>query len=359
MDAVFPFGFPLPTAMYLALYVVTLLIHVLLMSYVLAGTAYLAARGFVRRGEDSPLSAVLRDWMPLMLSAAITAGIAPLLFVQILYQQRFYTANLLLFYRWMSILPVLIVGFYALYLLKSEHQRLRRTGVRIIAGLVAFLCFGFIAWSWTENHLLSVQGLDVWQQQYVSTEVVFHTPELAPRLALWFFGTFPTMALVLAWQMIWVAAPGGWVRRTAGLALAGLSVSAVCGLLYYRALAEASQAVVTGPAARMYLGLALAGCVIQSAGWLRQLTRESCSRAWLIVTSVGLVATVLGVAVVRECLRISRIDMAALFPAHQDAASIAGMPVFLFFLVVNAAVIVACIRIVRGARPADEPDEHH
>ena len=74
METPFPFGFPRPTMAYLALYVVTLVIHVVFMSYVLAGTAYLGARGAIRRGEDSPLTIVLRDWMPLMLSAAITAG---------------------------------------------------------------------------------------------------------------------------------------------------------------------------------------------------------------------------------------------------------------------------------------------
>ena len=49
--------------------------------------------------KSDPLAAPLRDWLPFVLSAAITAGIAPLLFVQILYQRAFYTANLLLFNR--------------------------------------------------------------------------------------------------------------------------------------------------------------------------------------------------------------------------------------------------------------------
>jgi hypothetical protein len=334
METLFPFGFPRPTMAYLALYVATLTIHVVFMSYVLAGTAYLGARGAIRRGEDSPLTIVLRDWMPLMLSAAITAGIAPLLFLQILYQQRFYTANLLLFYRWISILPILIAGFYLLYLLRSEHQWLRRSGVRLAVGLAAFVCFGFIAWSWTENHLLSVEGLDVWQREYVSEGVIFGTPELAPRLALWFFGTFPTMALVLSWQLWWLErhapekfAGAGEVgcamaRETAGLALAGLTVSGFCGLLYYRSLPEALRDVATGPAA-------------------------------LVVTSAGLLTTITGVAVVRECLRIARIDFPALYVAHQDAAEIGGFPVFAVFLIVNSIAIGYCMRLVRCGKVID------
>ncbi len=372
MDSPFPFGFPAPTAFYLALYVATLVVHVLFMSYVLAGTAYLAVRGLFRHGADSPLSAVLRDWMPFMLSAAITAGIAPLLFVQILYPHRFYTANVLLFYRWGSIVPVLIVGFYMLYLLKSEHERLRRTGVRLIVGLVAFLCFGFIAWSWTENHLLSVQGLDVWRQEYVSEGVVFHTPELAPRLALWFCGTFPTMALVLAWQLWWLHGPsaaraasrtlgasgtlsgapsGGAIaipgtRRTAFLALTGLLLSGICAGFYYRALDPEQRAAVAGAAARWYVGLALAGWATQVAGWARQYGAATMSRPRLLLITGGLVSTILGVAVVRECVRIARIDMAAVLLEHLDAAERSGMPVFAVFLAINAAAIAYCIRLV-------------
>ena len=65
-------------------------------------------------------------------SAAITAGVAPLLFLQILYQREFYTANLLLFNRWMAILPVLIVGFYSLYLIKGDWLWQQRWPLRAV-----------------------------------------------------------------------------------------------------------------------------------------------------------------------------------------------------------------------------------
>ena len=56
------------------------MIPIVFMNYVLAGSAYLAAHSVFRgrTNEESPLAELLRDWMPFMLSAAITAGIAPL-----------------------------------------------------------------------------------------------------------------------------------------------------------------------------------------------------------------------------------------------------------------------------------------
>src|SRR6476620_4982881 len=113
----FPFNQPAPTAFYLTLYLGTLLLHVLPMAYVVAGSALLMPRVLTQPHLIAdPLTLHLRQWLPFVLSAAITAGVAPLLFLQILYQREFYTANLLLFNRWMAILPVLIAGFYMLYL---------------------------------------------------------------------------------------------------------------------------------------------------------------------------------------------------------------------------------------------------
>src|SRR5665213_3159326 len=120
MNELFPFGLPWPTVFYLTLYLLTFILHQAFMHYVLAGSMYVAwatiwpGRGPVPLTEQ-PLAAVLRDWMPFLLSAAITAGVAPLLFIQIVYQHQFYTANLLLWWRWMIVVPVLIIAFYLLY----------------------------------------------------------------------------------------------------------------------------------------------------------------------------------------------------------------------------------------------------
>ena len=124
MESFFPFGVPGPTLLYLMLYVLTLAVHFVFMNYVFAGTLYVAVVGVGRADAalarlHNPIALTLRDWLPFAFSGVITAGVAPLLFVQILYPEHFYTANLLLFHRWMAVVPVLIVAFYLLYLLKS------------------------------------------------------------------------------------------------------------------------------------------------------------------------------------------------------------------------------------------------
>src|SRR4029079_14901328 len=118
----------------LALYVATLALHAAFIGYVVAGTAYALLR-------DDALARTVRDRLPFMLGCGITAGVAPLLFVQLLHQHRFYTANLLLGPRWLAVVPALILGFYALYVGKLSAR------FRTPALAVGILCFLFVAWS--------------------------------------------------------------------------------------------------------------------------------------------------------------------------------------------------------------------
>jgi hypothetical protein len=360
MDVPFPFGYPAATRFYLTLYVATLVIHVVFMNYVLAGTAYLAAFA-IRRHADAaeeqadPLASPLRDWMPFMLSAAITAGIAPLLFVQILYQRQFYTANLLLFHRWMAILPVLIVGFYLLYLLKSRVLAKATFAWRIAVGCGAFACFAFTAWSWTENHLLSLNE-SVWPAQYESKQWFYRNAELFPRLAVWFTGAFPTMVTIASWQLLSTGKLAGeaarpTIDRCARLALGGLGAATAATVWYLVALESDVRNLLVAPAARWYLLLALSGLAVQAAAWISARKEPALTAKRLSTISAGLLLTIVGTSVLREIRRLTAIDGARLAEFHADAASVGGLWAFLAFAALNAVLIGWCLAIVRKSLP--------
>jgi hypothetical protein len=367
MDAIFPLGFPAPTALYLSLYVLTMVLHILLMNYVVAGTGYLMIVGVATGGPSverhrTPLALALRDWMTVAVSAAITAGIAPLLFVQILYKERFYSANLLLSWRWMLILPALIVGFYLLYLYKSQLIGRWPRWVRAAAGLTALACFLFTGYTWTENHLLSM-ARDQWPQFYVQNSLFWWTPELLPRLALWFTGAIPNMAALATWHLAWAsdrdATPDALradLRRLVALGLGGLAASSLCAIGYVSLLSQEIQATLLGPLAAPWLLAALAGGLAQAAAWVLAWRQGRPRGAWRWLLGVGVLATTLGVTVAREAIRLARVDIAALAPLHADAADKAGSLAFVAFLLINAALIGWVIRTARGARP--DTDAH-
>jgi hypothetical protein len=297
--------------------------------------------------------------MPFMLSAAITAGIAPLLFLQVLYKEQFYTANLLLFLRWMAILPVLILGFYVGYLLKKGTGSPAR---RMALGAVVFGCFAFVGWSWVENHLLSVAPEAQWRTQYVSEAHLYRTPELGPRLLLWFVAGFPTMALMVGWQL-WDrsrrhgSSPAAGAKLLSWIALGGVVASSLWAWRYYYLLAEPAQKALAGPVGKPHLVLSLAGGVVEFVAWLGLLRRGSFSARWLGLASAGLVVNFVGTAAMNETIRLATFEAAgtlsALYERHAVAWKIAGLPVFVFFLVLNVVLMAWCVRRVRRAAPAE------
>ena len=360
MDTVFPFGLPAATSSYLILYLLTLVVHAVFMSYVLAGSAYLAAH-LVLKGpaNDNALTLKLRDWLPFMLSAAITAGIAPLLFIQILYKEAFYSANLLQFHRWMAILPVLIVGFYLLYVLKS-HTLLKKSRMgRAVVGIIGFLCFLFVAVSWTENHLLSLQPVSVWADQYASRSLIYHNPHAMPRLAVWIGGTFATMPLLLAWQL-WYGArtstgqPLEGAHRTATVALSGLTIGFIAAVIYLRTLETDVLDLILGQFAMPYLGAAAVGWSVQTIGWVLVFHRGFWSRKSLMCISAGSALMLIGGAVVRETIRLGQYDLASLAQVHEQAARWSGFALFVAFLVLNSIVLTICVLRVRSGLSEQE-----
>lgn len=368
MNAPFPFGFPFSTALYLVLYVGTLALHVVLMNYVIAGAASLAWSDVFRRDGESaprgPLAAVLADWMPFALGGAITAGVAPLLFVQVLYRQQFYTANLLLFHRWMVILPGLMAGFYLLYLYKSEVIGRWPVGWRVAVGVLAFGCFAFVGYSWTENHLLSNRGEAAWTEFYGSGRLFYFDATLIPRLTVWFLGAFSTMLMIAAWQLRHFEGRAGNVdatfttdelHRAAGrmgrLAAATLAGAVLGGLWYVASLPESTRGVLFGPLATPYLVVTVVGLVIQAVGWGRLIRSASFSTGGPPLITLGVVLAIVGTTVAREAIRLAEVDITTLYDDHAGSARVGGIWVFLFFLVLNMGVVAWCLRMLQRDLP--------
>jgi hypothetical protein len=311
-------------SLWLVLYLASFALHAVFVSYVAAGTAY-ALVAAIRRSAD-PVAAQVRDWLTFMLGAGITAGVGPLLFIQLLYQRRFYTANLLMGPRWGAVVPALIVGFYALYLAKAS-ERWRRLALGTGA-----VCFGFVAWSWTELHQVMLDD-GTWRAMYASGSRFHLELAVVPRLALW-LGAMPAVFATVA---AWAAAPAHR-RRLAGLALAGLIV---CG---------ASSAVTIGlgheldPAHGWTCVLALAA-LAAALGW--GWTARRPDGPGLALATAATTAALFAGAVVREAPRLALIERSRATAEHSG-----GVVVFAVTLAIGVAAIAWIVRTVRRAATA-------
>jgi len=354
---------PAATASYLALLVATYALHALFMNYTFGAALWMAAaavRGRYSAGAPRDvLASVVRDWLPSSVSGAVTAGIAPLLFVQIVYQKSFYTANILLFNRWMALLPALIVAVYAMYAVKAHGEGraafLARHWAKAAAGIVAALLVGFVGLAFVENHLLSL-ATDSWIERYEHNAPVAPSAAAWMRLAMWALGALPTFAALAAWQLL--AQAGGATsddrvraaRPLAFLAIVGGTASLAIGLIVWRTGTVGSR-LLDDRAGRAAFG-ALSICLLAGgAAWLAIAVRRDLG-GWLVAVAVAASAgATLSHAMLREGARLLALHGTPAAP--REPSGIGGLTIFLVFLVLAAGLVAWIVRTV--ARSLDAP----
>ncbi len=215
------FGLPAPPWVFLLLMGITLGLHFLCMNATLAGAAVAVALDVLNLagGQHHRSVRTLYGAMPVLLSLTITTGVAPLLFVQVLYGPLFYPATILMGWTWLALVPVLIVGFYLLkvvaYRLSNAALGLAgrwdtRPAPRLALGILVLACFVAAAWILTQSHMLAAQP-EHWPHdgQWKQTRLI-----VTPALSLPRFGHNLGGALAVGGVVI---AAMGWWRRWRGL----------------------------------------------------------------------------------------------------------------------------------------------
>lgn len=239
-------GIPGPIPLVVTLLVITHAIHAVFMNYVLGGSWFLV---WLSMGQGTPWKDAFYkrclNVMPVAISMAITFGVAPLLFVQVLYGQFFYVANILMGWFWLAILALILVAFWTVYLFKARSSDgstwWLKGHARVVVHLFIALCFTGVAGLFTTNAVLS-QHPAIWPdaQAGFAPGVIWREIHLVvPRFLHNFVGSLVIAGL---WVM-WIAAArcqdseriGG---LTAGVRLAFFAVLAqsAIGLWYFLSL---------------------------------------------------------------------------------------------------------------------------
>jgi len=190
VPAVDPVPLPGPPWLFHALWLLTFLIHLLLVDVVLGGTilaaiaawrmrgtAVAAGGGAARtfaHGETARLFTGINTWA---ISLAITFGIAPLLFVQVILGRFFYAATVLAGWAWFSILIFLTAAYYLNYIAKARL----RAGRGVFPILAAqSLCFLAIAAIQVAVNLLHAQP-GRWERAADQAWSAVTDPSFVPR----------------------------------------------------------------------------------------------------------------------------------------------------------------------------------
>ncbi|MDR2755225.1 MAG: hypothetical protein LBC20_05910 [Planctomycetaceae bacterium] len=151
---------------------------------------------------------------PIIMALGINFGIVPLLFLQATYYKSFYTATILMAWHWIAVIPILIIGYYALYLAafsrrnnnsnnkclcsKNSQQCNCRT---IFYGIIASICLMTIGVLISNGLTLMVRS-DLWAGIMERTNYYGATTGVANNMrdsALWIrFATMFGLGLMTA-----------------------------------------------------------------------------------------------------------------------------------------------------------------
>jgi hypothetical protein len=139
---------PLPAAVWLleALLVLGFVLHILAINGVLGATLIgLWTRWFGKTPEHRRLSDSLMHSTTSLLSPAITFGIVPLLFIQVLFGNFFYTSSVLIAWPWLMVIALLLVAYYSLYIGSWRKNRASKLiDLSVFLALVFFLLIAFL-----------------------------------------------------------------------------------------------------------------------------------------------------------------------------------------------------------------------
>jgi hypothetical protein len=129
--------------------------------------------------------------LPVIMALGINFGIVPLLFLQTTYYKAFYTATILTAWFWIAVIPILLVGYYSLYIAAYSGERRGRMILFSIIASVCLVCIGTL----NTNGLTLMVSSNLWGDMIdktgyygavLGTANNFHNPVLWMRLATMF-----------------------------------------------------------------------------------------------------------------------------------------------------------------------------
>ncbi len=226
IPALDPAPLPGPPWLFQVLWVLTFLIHLLFVNTVLGGTLLAALAGGTRPGrrELRTMFVEVNSWA---ISLAVTFGIAPLLFIQVVLGRFFYTATVLVAWAWFGMLVLLTVAYYLNYVAKFRLRAGKNAGA-VVA--VEALMFAAIAAIQVTVNLLHLQP-GRWEQVADRPWAALADPTFVPRYLHFVLAAVAMAGALAAFVAVRRARRGGDAGALGGMARFGVKAALVATLL--------------------------------------------------------------------------------------------------------------------------------
>jgi hypothetical protein len=221
-----PIALPAPVWLLKFLLLLTFTLHILAMNFAVGGGFIAAVSEFIGKKKNSQnhldLSRSISKMLPPLTAFTITLGVAPLLFLQVLYGQFFYTSTILIAWPWLSVIALAMIAYYGYYIYSFRWEKLN--GKRAWLVLISAFLFATVGMIYVNNVILMLTP-QKWEQMYFSnphgTHLNFADLTFIPRYLHFMLSAFAVAGIiVLMWGMKklktneelgrWAIRYGGW-----------------------------------------------------------------------------------------------------------------------------------------------------
>ena len=341
-----PDSIPVAWGWFEILLLLTFVVHLLFMNAVLGTVLLSAYREFTgRAGPGSGIEEASRK-TPTALALTVNLAVPPLLFLQVLYGQFLYTSSVLMAAWWLSIIGLVILAYYGLYLYDFRFERL---GARraLVIGCVAALLLA-VSFLLVNNMTLMLQPerWTAYMSQRNGTLLNLGDPTLWPR---WLHFVTASVAVGGLWLAILGRLAKGRGEANADARIeSGMAcffyatlVQLVMGLWFLLALpTDVKLLFFTSAPHVLMLCLGLAGAGVSL--WLAH-------RRKVWPTAGALAVTVALMAVIRDLVRSAYLDRYFKPSDLQVVPQYSSLILFLITLVAGLAALAYMLRLALRA----------
>jgi len=302
-----PVPVPLPAPAWLLefLLVFTFILHLLPMNFLLGGVVMVSVSSFLGRNDAKHREFARRAGgaLPPVVAFAITLGVAPLLFLQLVYGQFFYTSSVLMAWFWLAIVLLVMLGYYGVYWYNMQQEELGRRAAWVM--LTTAIIFLLVAFIFSRNLTAMLRPQDFYNEFLRGEVGVILGPLTSSGLARLLHFVVASMAMaglgVALLSRLWRKdAPefAAWAHRY-GLRWfqAGTGVEFLVGSWFLLSL----PAEVRG----QFLGASTLGTLLLVAAVMLAIVALVAAGRSLAVSTLAIVGTISLMAVMRHLVRVA------------------------------------------------------
>lgn len=330
---------PVHWAWFQVLLIVTFVLHLLFMNAMLGSAIMALFREFKIDQDADAMNLQTAEKLPYTIAFTVNLGVAPLLFIQVLYGHFIYTSSILMAAYWLSIVLLLILAYYAAYIYNFKFNAMGRSRTIFISiSVILLLWVGFV---FTNNMVMMIQP-KIWSAYFrnpFGTLLGLKEPMLIPRYLHFVVASIAVAGLLQA--IFWTVKKQEPVSKKAVRAGLNWFVWATCiqfavGIWFLISLPEDTMMLFLGRAslnsALLAVGILLGGAAIVSAAQ---------NKVW--PTAALALITVVDMVLIRDLLRSAYLK--PYFSPKQLTVVPDYSPMILFLVTFAAGIVIIAYMI--------------